>query len=204
MIRKNRLNFPDDYPFVRNARRWFSRFGGLFHHDAPEGDALIHRAFDKMVNVEGQILSEPDEIQEYIYQTEIEVEKMKSEPDPHFVNLLEIQLRVVQGRIVPPSGNVSESDKSGKDTGMTSGQLVVFFYYMLDALGVNFGNSDKAQWLRLMQSVSGKNYDNLKKKLNFDFDNPQTQKDMRFVHDCLMELLPAIGAKIENDSRNQD
>lgn len=53
MIRKNRLNFPDDYPFVRDARRWFSRLSGLFHHDDPDGDALIHRAFDKMVNVEG-------------------------------------------------------------------------------------------------------------------------------------------------------
>ena len=68
MIRKNRLNFPDDYPFVRDARRWFSRLSGLFHHDDPDGDALIHRAFDKMVNVEGQIIREPVEIQEYLYQ----------------------------------------------------------------------------------------------------------------------------------------
>lgn len=204
MIRKNRLNFPDDYPFVRDARRWFSRLSGLFHHDDPDGDALIHRAFDKMVNVEGQIIRESVEIQEYIYQNEIEVEKQKSEPDSHFVNMLEIQLRVVQGRIVPSPKNNSETTKTARETGMTSGQLVLFFYYMLDALGVNFGNSDKAQWLRLMQSVSGKNYDNLKKKLNFDFDNPQTRKDMRFVRDCLMELLPSIGAKIETDSRNQD
>lgn len=204
MMQRNIFNCPDDFCFLKDARRLFSRIARGFHHKRSDDTVLIHKALDKMGHVRGQIISEPDEIQEFIYENEILIEKRKSVPDSYYVRLLEIQLHCVQERIIPPAKSVSGMDDTEKGGGMTSGQLVLFFYYVLDALGVNFGNSDKAQWLRLMQCVTGKNYDNLKKKLNFNFDNPQTRKDMRYVKECLMELLPSIGVKIENDSRIQE
>ena len=87
-----------------------------------------------------------------------------------------------------------------KDSGMTTGQQVLFFYYIFDSLGLNFHNSDKAAWIRLLQSVTGRNKDNIKKRLDFRFDDDQTQKDLRLVAGCLKELFPSIATKIERDS----
>jgi hypothetical protein len=87
-----------------------------------------------------------------------------------------------------------------KESGMTTGQQVLFFYYIFDSLGLNFHNSDKAAWIRLLQSVTGRNKDNIKKRLDFRFDDDQTQKDLRVVSGCLKELFPSIATKIERDS----
>ena len=98
--------------------------------------------------------------------------------------------------------NEERRAKSGdKDKGMTTGQQVIFFYYLFDSLGVNFGNSDKAAWIRLIQSVTGRSRDNIKDRLYFKFEELQTQKDLRIVSGCMRELFPSISAKIERDSR---
>ena len=86
---------------------------------------------------------------------------------------------------------------------MTTGQQAIFFYYIFDSLGLNFGNSDKAAWIRLLHSVTGRNEYNIKQRLNFRFDEEQTQRDLRFVAECLKELFPSIASKIERDSRIQ-
>ena len=90
-----------------------------------------------------------------------------------------------------------------KESGMTTGQQVLFFYYLFDSLGLNFGNSDKAAWIRLLRNVTGRNADNIKQRLNFRFDEDQTQKDLRYVAGCLKELFPSISSKIERDSKIQ-
>ena len=90
-----------------------------------------------------------------------------------------------------------------KESGMTTGQQALFFYYLFDSLGLNFGNSDKAAWIRLLHNVTGRNADNIKQRLNFKFDEEQTQKDLRYVAGCLKELFPSISSKIERDSRIQ-
>ena len=69
--------------------------------------------------------------------------------------------------------------------------------------GLNFGNSDKAAWIRLLRNVTGRNADNIKQRLNFRFDEDQTQKDLRYVAGCLKELFPSISSKIERDSKIQ-
>ena len=86
---------------------------------------------------------------------------------------------------------------------MTLHGFVLFFYYLFDSLGLNFGNSDKAAWIRLLHNVTGRNADNIKQRLNFKFDEEQTQKDLRYVAGCLKELFPSISSKIERDSRIQ-
>ena len=91
----------------------------------------------------------------------------------------------------------------GKTHGMTTGQLALFFYYLFDSMGLNFHNSDKAAWIRLIHSVTGRNADNIKQRLNFRFEDEQTQKDLRYVAGCLKELFPSISSQIDRDSRNQ-
>ena len=72
---------------------------------------------------------------------------------------------------------------------------------IMPTFGVNFGNSDKAAWIRLIQSVTGRSRDNIKDRLYFKFEELQTQKDLRIVSGCMRELFPSISAKIERDSR---
>lgn len=95
---------------------------------------------------------------------------------------------------------VSSRNPSGKDSGMTTNQQAVFFYYLFNSLGLNFGNSDKAAWVRLIHSVTGRNIDNIRHRLDFDFEEEQTQKDLRYVAGCLKELFPSISYKIDRDS----
>lgn len=95
---------------------------------------------------------------------------------------------------------VSSKVPAGKETGMTTSQQAVFFYYLFNSLGLNFNNSDKAAWVRLIHSVTGRNIDNIRHRLNFNFDEEQTQKDLRYVAGCLKELFPSISSKIDRDS----
>ncbi len=87
--------------------------------------------------------------------------------------------------------------------GMTAGQQALFFYYLFNSLGLNFHNSDKAAWVRLIHSVTGKNPDNLRDRLNFRFEDLQTRKDLRYVAGCLKELFPSISSQIDRDSSSQ-
>ena len=90
-----------------------------------------------------------------------------------------------------------------RETGMTTSQLILFFYYLFNSLGLNFHNSDKAAWVRLIHSVTGRNTDNIKQRLNFKFDEEQTQKDLRYVAGCMKELFPSISSQIDRDSSFQ-
>lgn len=60
------------------------------------------------------------------------------------------------------------------DKGMTTQQQILFMHYILNELGVNFGNSDKAAWNRLISRVFGKNSQDVKEKLTFDYDDKKT------------------------------
>ena len=89
------------------------------------------------------------------------------------------------------------------ESGMTAGQQALFFYYLFNSLGLNFNNSDKSAWVRLIHCVTGKNPDNLKQRLNFKFEDLQTRKDLRYVAGCLKELFPSISSQIDRDSNAQ-
>ena len=91
---------------------------------------------------------------------------------------------------------VSSKATAGIESGMTTSQQAVFFYYLFNSLGLNFNNSDKAAWVRLIHSVTGRNIDNIRHRLNFKFEEEQTQKDLRYVAGCLKELFPSISSNI--------
>lgn len=83
----------------------------------------------------------------------------------------------------------------------TTSQLALLFHYLFDNLGVNFGNSDKTAWARLIHWVTGRNEQNIRKRLSFDFDSRTVKKDLKVVASYLNELFPAISRRIENDSQ---
>lgn len=82
----------------------------------------------------------------------------------------------------------------------TTSQLALLFHYLFDYLGVNFGNSDKTAWARLIHWITGRNEDNIRKRLSFDFDSRTVKKDLKVVSGYLRELFPSISRQIEKDS----
>ena len=93
----------------------------------------------------------------------------------------------------------SSSIQEKTDKGMTTQQQILFMHYILNELGVNFGNSDKAAWKRLISKVFGKNSQDVKEKLTFDYDDKKTKSSLRIVSEAVKELLPSIADKINND-----
>jgi hypothetical protein len=88
-----------------------------------------------------------------------------------------------------------------KENTFTTSQQILFFHYLLGEIGINFGNSDKSQWIRLIHSFTGKNAQDIKEKLNFNFDDKKTKRDLRIVADHIQELIPQIAIKIKNDTQ---
>ena len=88
-----------------------------------------------------------------------------------------------------------------KENTFTTSQQILFLHYLLNEIGINFGNSDKSQWIRLIHSFTAKNAQDIKEKLNFNFDDKKTKRDLRLVAEHIQELIPQIAIKIKNDTK---
>jgi hypothetical protein len=86
--------------------------------------------------------------------------------------------------------------------GMSTGEQVLVVYYLFEKLGVTYENSMKKDWIKFIGTFTGKNEENIKKHLSFHFEDPQTQKNLRKVHDLFQDLFPNIAQKIQNDSES--
>lgn len=91
------------------------------------------------------------------------------------------------------------SDEDASSKGATYSQQVLIFYYLFNALGINFSNSDKSAWARFIHFVTGASEKNLRKYMTPDFDKKSVQKDLSLVGAALGELFPAIAKKVEKD-----
>lgn len=96
-----------------------------------------------------------------------------------------------------------EAEKHNEDEGegLTVNQLALAFYYLFDALEINFANSDKTQWARFIHQVTGKSYHRIRNALSIDFESKTTRKNLRVVASLFAELFPQIHKKILNDMR---
>ncbi len=103
----------------------------------------------------------------------------------------------------PTTSNVNKDDKplntNPKNNTFTTAQQVLFFYYFFNEIKINFSNTDKAQWVRFINTFTGKNAQDIKEKLNFDFSSPKIKKDLSKVAGYISELMPQIAVKIKND-----
>ncbi len=81
----------------------------------------------------------------------------------------------------------------------TTAQQILLFYYLLNEIDINFGNTDKAQWVRFINTFTGKNSQDIKEKLNFNFDDKKTKRDLKIVSAYAEELIPQIAIRIKKD-----
>lgn len=85
---------------------------------------------------------------------------------------------------------------------MNTLQKFLVFYYLFNELGVNYGNSDKSQWIRFIHKMTGYNEQNIKEKFYTDFDTKETKKNLRLIAPLFTELFPKIEEKIKKDSQD--
>lgn len=89
------------------------------------------------------------------------------------------------------------NDDSGP--GMTVGQLAITFYYLFNELGLNFSNSDKTDWAKFINAITGKSYERIRRAFPIDCDTKISKKNLRIVGELYKELFPGIRQKIIND-----
>ena len=83
--------------------------------------------------------------------------------------------------------------------GMTTAQQVDVFYYLFNALNVNYDNSVKSEWEKFIHTVTGKNKQNIKTRMEIEFENSNTKRDLLIVADLFRKLFPEITRRILRD-----
>ena len=66
-------------------------------------------------------------------------------------------------------------------------------------MGVNFQNSKKKDWAKVISAMNRKNEEYIRKALSINFEDDVTKNDMRIVISTIDNLLPNITQKIRND-----
>lgn len=84
-------------------------------------------------------------------------------------------------------------------TKASAGQVIIFFYYLLHALGLHFNNSDKTKWASVIAFVSGYNKEYIRNKLEFRFDNDTVKQNIMIVASYMKDLLPNIALQMQYD-----
>ena len=113
-------------------------------------------------------------------------------------DLLEADLK---SNVATGGVSAATADEAPPSKGATASQLAILCYYLFRELHVDFTNSDKTAWARLIHFISGHSEENLRKYLNIDFDKKSVQKDLGIVQGALQELFPSIAQKIEKDKQ---
>lgn len=108
---------------------------------------------------------------------------------------LEFQNREIESQ----SLKIEQLNNDIQNKGFTIPQQNILYYYMFNEMGVNFQNSKKKDWAKVISSINGKNEEYIRKELSINFDDDTTINDMRIVAKTIDNLLPNITKKILND-----
>jgi len=162
-------------------------------------DILIYDLSEYFQNlrdeVNSNLINECDEINSYnesSFMKEIEALKIDL-----FQKIIEIEKLYRENEALKDENQKLSNDNS--DDGMTVSQLAITFYYIFNELGVNFGNSDKTEWAKLINKITGKSKERIRRALNIEFETKISQKNLRYIANSLHELFPLIEDKIKKD-----
>ena len=82
---------------------------------------------------------------------------------------------------------------------LTCSQQTMAFSYLLNHLGINTENTRKSTIARFMHPIIGRNEANIRKRLEFDYDDVNVKQNLRIVADIFNEILPSISEQILKD-----
>lgn len=137
-----------------------------------------------LMNNDANLLSEPEVTMENNYEKneKNEIDRLKSETDrlKRENELLKQQLE--------KDANV-----------MTCSQQTMAFSYLLNHLGINTENTQKSIIARFMHPIIGRNEANIRKRLEFDYDDVNVKQNLRIVAEVFSEILPGTAEQILKD-----
>ena len=82
---------------------------------------------------------------------------------------------------------------------MTCSQQTMALLYLLGLFGINTENTKKSSIARFMQPIIGRSEDNIRKRLEFDYDDVSVKQNLRIVAETFNEILPGIAEQIMKD-----
>ena len=82
---------------------------------------------------------------------------------------------------------------------MTCSQQTMAFSYLLNHLGINTENTQKSIIARFMHPIIGRNEANIRKRLEFDYDDVNVKQNLRIVAEVFSEILPGTAEQILKD-----
>ena len=82
---------------------------------------------------------------------------------------------------------------------MTCSQQVMAFIYMLNYFGINTENTKKSILTRFINRIIGRSEDNIRKRLDINYDDVNVKQNLRTVAETFQELLPGTSDQILRD-----
>lgn len=82
---------------------------------------------------------------------------------------------------------------------MTCSQQTMAFLYLLNHVGINTDNTKKSTIARFMQPIIGRNEANIRKRLEFNYDDLNVKQNLRIVANTFTEILPSTAEQILKD-----
>ena len=82
---------------------------------------------------------------------------------------------------------------------MTCSQQVMAFIYMLNYFGINTENTKKSILTRFINRIIGRSEDNIRKRLDINYDDINVKQNLRTVAETFQELLPGTSDQILRD-----
>lgn len=82
---------------------------------------------------------------------------------------------------------------------MTCSQQAMTFIYLLNHMGINTNNTRKSIITRFVHRITGRSEDNIRKRLEFDYDDVNVKQNLRIVAEIFSEILPSTSDQILKD-----
>lgn len=78
-------------------------------------------------------------------------------------------------------------------------QQTMAFYYLFDNIGINTKNTKKSVIARFIHSITGRNETNIRKRLEFKYDDVNVNHNLRIVAEVFKDISPKISDQILKD-----
>ncbi len=100
-------------------------------------------------------------------------------------------------KTVDKSDVIAEEGKDNFYKSLTCSQLTKMFVLILNEAGISFENTDKLKIARFIHTVTGKNLQNIRTRMDINYENDNDTKDLIIIADVLIEIMPKLSDKIK-------
>ena len=134
-----------------------------------------------------------------------DLENVLKEKEEEYLRIIKIKEEDSESEIDKLNNEIdklkSENDRlKEKDANvMPCSQQAMAFIYLLNLIGINTENTKKSIIARFVHRIIGRSEDNIRKRLEFDYDDVNVKQNLRIVADAFSEILPSTTEQILKD-----